>query len=178
VSIVDTLRKIFGVIDYINELLSNLASLLFLPMTLIAVFEVVMRYVFNRPTIWAWDVNVQLFAVIVVFGAGNTLLQKGHVVMDIFILRLSAKKRLIINMAVYTIFIATMAIVVWQCGIYAQRSIQIGERTSTLLSPPIYPLKTGIFIGVALFWLQAFSMFFKDVVEFTETLRKEKLHDR
>ena len=173
-----TLRKIFGIIDYINEHLSNLASLLFVPMTLIAVYEVIMRYLFNRPTIWAWDVNVQLFAVIVVFGAGNTLLQKGHVVMDIFILRLSEKKRLIINMAVYIIFIATMAIVVWQCGIFAHRSIEIGERTSTLLSPPIYPLKTGIFIGVALFWLQAISLFIKDMVEFAETSRKEKLDDR
>lgn len=173
-----TLRKIFGVIDYINQHLSNLASLLFVPMTLIAVYEVIMRYLFNRPTIWAWDVNVQLFAVIVVFGAGNTLLQKGHVVMDIFILHLSEKKKLIINMAVYIIFIATMAIVVWQCGIFALRSIEIGERTSTLLSPPIYPLKVGIFIGVALFWLQAISLFIKDVAEFTETLRKEKLDDR
>ncbi|UCD79153.1 MAG: TRAP transporter small permease subunit [Desulfobacterales bacterium] len=173
-----TLRKIFGIIDYINQHLSNLASLLFVPMTLIAVYEVIMRYLFNRPTIWAWDVNVQLFAVIVVFGAGNTLLQKGHVVMDIFILRLSERKRLIINMAVYIIFIVTMAIVVWQCGIFARRSIEIGERTSTLLSPPIYPLKTGIFIGVALFWLQAISLFIKDMAEFAATSRKEKLDDR
>jgi len=173
-----TLRKIFGIVDYINQNLSNIASLLFVPMTLIAVFEVIMRYVFNRPTIWAWDVNVQIFAVIVVFGAGNTLLQKGHVVMDIFILHLSEKKRLIINMAVYIIFIGAMALVVWQCGIFAQRSIQIGERTSTLLSPPIYPLKTGIFIGVALFWLQAISLFVKDVAEFAETLRRERLDDR
>lgn len=173
-----TLRKIFGIVDYINQHLSDLASLLFLPMTLIAVFEVIMRYVFNRPTIWAWDVNVQIFAVIVVFGAGNTLLQNGHVVMDIFILRFSAKKRLIINMAVYLIFIATMALVVWQCGIFAQRSIEIGERTSTLLSAPIYPLKTGIFIGVTLFWLQAISQFVKDMAEFAETLRKEKRNGR
>jgi len=81
-------------------------------------------------------------------------------------------------MAVYIIFIVTMAIVVWQCGIFARRSIEIGERTSTLLSPPIYPLKAGIFIGVALFWLQAISLFIKDMAEFAETSRKEKLDDR
>lgn len=174
-----TLRNIFKIVDYINLHLSNFASLLFLPMTLIAIYEVIMRYLFNKPTTWAWDVNVQLFALIVVLGAGNTLLQKGHVVMDIFILRFSAKKRLIVNLAVYLVFISTMAIVVWQCGIFAQRSIRIAERASTLLSPPVYPLKTAIFIGVTLLWLQAVSLFIKDMAELVELSRGgEKLNDR
>ena len=147
------IRRLFETIDSLNKYLSNAVSLLFVPMTLIAVYEVMMRYIFNRPTTWAWDINVQLFALLVVFGAGNTLLQKGHVIMDILVGRFSEKKRLFINTSVYIVFIFTMGIVVWQTGIFAQRSVLVREKASTLLAAPVYPLKIGVFAGVTLLWL-------------------------
>jgi len=166
------IRRMFQVIDALNRYASNAVSLLFFPMTIIAVYEVTMRYVFNRPTTWAWDVNVQLFALIVVFGAGNTLLQKGHVIMDILVSHLSKKAQLIINIAVYIVFISTLGIVAWQTSIFAQRSILVRERASTLLSPPVYPLKIAIFIGVTFLWLLAVRLFLTDLLAFLDLDKK------
>ncbi len=129
-----------------------------------------MRYLFNQPTTWAWDINVQLFALIVVFGAGNTFLQGGHVIVDIVVMRFSRKTRLIINLAVFVVFIFAAGIIVWQTAIFAWRSILVKERASTLLTPVVYPLKIGIFCGAALLWLEGISLFIKDL----QALRKIK----
>lgn len=45
-------------IDAINECTGKGVGFLIIPITLIITLEVILRYVFNRPTIWAWDVNL------------------------------------------------------------------------------------------------------------------------
>lgn len=161
------MEKIMRAIDKINEAASNAACLLFAPLAVISTYEVFMRYVMNRPTTWVWDVNVHLFSLIVVFGAGNTLRKGGHVVMDVLITRLSRKTRLALNIVAYLFFIFAVGIMVWQSAIFALRSVEVGERTSTLLGMPVYPLKACIFFGIALLWLEGVALFIRDVREFT-----------
>jgi len=156
--------KILDFIDKTNETTNKLASLLFVPMTLIAVSEVIMRYVFNSPTTWAWDVNVQLFALMVVFGAGSTLFRGGHVAVDLVVNKLSPKKQILLKLIAYAFFIFSVGVIVWQSWIFSWRSVLIREKASTLLSPVVYPLKIGIFCGVTLLWLQGISLFVKEVI--------------
>lgn len=151
-------------IDNMSRVLSNTVSLLFVPLTLIAVFEVVMRYFFDSPTTWAWDVNVQLFSLIVVFGAAGTFLNHGHVSMDIIVTRFGPKTRNVISLFLMVFLIVVVGIVAWQAGIFAWRSIEIDEHTSTLLAAPIYPLKTAIFLGVVLLWLEVVSAFIRGLL--------------
>jgi TRAP-type mannitol/chloroaromatic compound transport system permease small subunit len=154
--------RICDAIDSFSRFMSNSASLLFLPITLIASFEVLMRYFFNSPTTWAWDVNVQLFALIVVFGAPNLFLIGGHVRMDIFVERFfSERTKQIVSLCLLVFLIVVTAILAWQTGIFAWRAFTIKERTSTLLGAPIYPLKIAIFCGVTLLWLQVISVFLR-----------------
>jgi TRAP-type mannitol/chloroaromatic compound transport system permease small subunit len=167
-----TVNKLLNVIDLVNKYAYNAVGLLFAPMTLIAVFEVGMRYLFNRPTIWAWDINLQLFSFIVVFGAGNTLFQGGHVIMDVFINRFSKKTRLKINMAVYVVFFFAMSLILWELTSFAWRSLLVREKASTLFAPVVYPLKIGICIGVSLLFLQAVSLFVRDLIAYA-TMSKE-----
>jgi TRAP-type mannitol/chloroaromatic compound transport system permease small subunit len=168
------MRRVLEVIDLVTSRVGEWASLLFLPVTLIAMFEVVMRYAFNRPTTWAWDVNVQLFSLIVVLGAGHTLQQKGHVIMDIVVSRLSERRRLLVNVVVYAVFVLAMLIVVWQVGVFAWRSISLGERASTLFAPPVYPLKVAIFVGVTVLCAQAVSVLLRDLASLRDLTRQRR----
>ncbi len=161
-------------IDLINRYIYNGVSFLFVPMTLFAMFEVVMRYFFNSPTIWAWDINVQCFCAIVVLGGAHTLQQGGHVIMDILVNKLQKKTRLIVNMAVYTIFFIAIAIAIWQVAIFAWQSLALFEEASTLFAPPIYPIKIGILIGVSILFLQGVSQFVRDVMAYKMLSRERK----
>ena len=110
-------------IDLVNKYIYNGVSFLFDLMTLMAMYEVVMRYFFNSPTIWAWDINVQCFCAIVVLGGAHTLQQGGHVIMDIIVNKLQQKTRLIINLCVYVVFFFAMVIAIWQVSIFAWQSL-------------------------------------------------------
>jgi TRAP-type mannitol/chloroaromatic compound transport system permease small subunit len=165
------MEKIFRAIDKINESASNAACLLFAPLAVFSTYEVFMRYVLNRPTTWVWDVNVHLFALIVVFGAGNTLLKGGHVIMDVMITHLPRRTRLILNLIAYVFFIFAVGIMVWQSAVFAWRSVQVGEKTSTLLAMAVYPFKICIFCGIALLWLEGVTLFIRDIHALTSGRR-------
>lgn len=167
------IKKALSLIDQVNEYAYNGVGLLFAPITLIAMFEVVMRYFFNRPTTWAWDINIQLFSFIVVFGAGHTLLRGGHVVMDIVVSRISKKTRLVINMGVYLLFLFAALFILRELSAFAWRSVLLRERASTLLAPVVYPQKVGILIGFGLFFLQGVALFLRDLMDYA-TMSREK----
>jgi TRAP-type mannitol/chloroaromatic compound transport system permease small subunit len=161
------MEKILRAIDKINETASNAVCLLFAPVAVTSTYEVFMRYVMNRPTTWVWDVNVHLFAMIVVFGAGNTLRKGGHVIMDVMITHLSRRTRLILNVIAYVFFIFAVGIMTWEAAAFAWRSVEIGERTSTILGLVEYPFKILLFIGITLLWLQGVALFIRDVGSLT-----------
>jgi TRAP-type mannitol/chloroaromatic compound transport system permease small subunit len=154
--------------------MSNGVSFLFVPMTLIAMYEVVMRYVFDSPTTWAWDINVQLFCAIVVLGGAHTLQQGGHVIMDILVNKLQPKTKLIVTLCVYVVFFVAILIAIWEVGTFAWNSLVIFERASTIFEPPIYPIKIGILIGVLLLFLQGVAQFTRNLTAFREFSRARK----
>ena len=156
--------KLCNMIDALSRFVADYIAWLFLPMTIIAVFEVAMRYLFNSPTTWAWDVNVQLFSLIVILGASSTFLHGGHVRMDIVVNLFSPKVQRFISLLLFALLIVIVGILAWQTGLFAWRSIIIAERTSTLLGAPIYPLKVTIFLGLVLLWLQVASAFLRSLL--------------
>lgn len=158
------MQRFIDRIDLINKYISDGLSLLFVPMTLMAMYEVVRRYVFDNPTTWVWDINVQCFCALVVLGGAHTLQQGGHVIMDIVVNKFQEKTRLVINLCVYIIFFFVILITIWQVGIFAWDSLTIFERASTILSPPIYPIKIVMLIGVCLLFLQGVSQFMRNVM--------------
>ena len=68
---------------------------------LITSYEVVMRYFFRSPTIWAWDINVQVLAVLLFFGGGYVLFHDGHVRVDVIYARLPERWKAILDMITF-----------------------------------------------------------------------------
>ncbi len=56
-------------VSFVNNWVGKITAFLLPLIILFVSIGVVMRYFFNSPTIWAWDVNVMLMAVMVFFGA-------------------------------------------------------------------------------------------------------------
>ena len=62
------MKTMLRYIDNVSEWAGKLVAWLILPLVLFTVMEVVLRYVFNSPTVWAWDVNIQLMLVFLALG--------------------------------------------------------------------------------------------------------------
>ena len=151
------------VVDSLNNRTGNVVSFLYIPLMLITVVEVALRYFFNRPSIWAWDVNIQLFAFLIVFGAGYTLLNNAHVKVDVITVRFSPRTRAIIDLITSFLFFICIGGLLWQSWDQAIESVKINEHLRTIWFPPIYPLRVLIAIGVTLFLLQGIAKFIRDI---------------
>lgn len=151
------------VINRINDRVGKGVSFLLLVLMAIAVFEVIARYVFNKPTIWAWDINIQVCCLIACFGAGYTLLHDGHVKVDILVTGLSPRRRAMVDLITSLLFFLGMGILIWQGWEQGIKAVAIRESLSTVWAPPIYPLKMTLVVAGVLLLLQGAVKFRRDL---------------
>lgn len=157
-----TARLLQG-IDTVNDRVGHAFSFLLLPLMVITTIEVVARYVFKRPTIWAWDVNMILFGAIVAIGGAYNLRYGGHVKVDVITSHLSRRTVAILDVATAALFFFLMVILVWQTGLNGLSSFEKRELMTSLWGPPIYPLKMLIPLAVFLLLLQGLAKLIRDL---------------
>jgi len=75
-------------IDKINRWIGKMVSIFVLLIMSITLLEVVLRYGFNRPTMWVHETSQQIFAIAFLLGSAYTLQEGGHVRVDILYRRL------------------------------------------------------------------------------------------
>ncbi len=159
-------------IDTLNDWAGKVASLLFIPLIFIVTIEVVARYFFNSPTRWAWPVNIQLGAVLIIIGGGHTLLHGGHVAVDVVVLRLSPRARTIIDLVTSVLVFFSVGALLWLAIGEAGWSVALRERLQmSIWEPPLYPLKIVVAIGVFLLLIQAIAKFIRDLTIVTRSGR-------
>ncbi|MCJ7594889.1 MAG: TRAP transporter small permease [Desulfobacterales bacterium] len=108
-------------------------------MILLTCLDVSMRYFFSRPIIGTYDLVSLMGAVLASFALPYTMLQKGHVAVEILLQSLSKGKQLVIETATHAVGIVLFLVLVWQCILLALDMKAAGEVTPTLLLP-FYPI--------------------------------------
>ncbi|HEX9779554.1 MAG TPA: TRAP transporter small permease subunit [Geopsychrobacteraceae bacterium] len=150
-------------IDALNEKVGVLTAYLALPLIGVVAWEVVMRYVFNAPTIWGFEATTFIYGIHFVLGFAYTHKHDGHVAIDVFEARLPQRPRTILRLATnLVIFIPTTGLIAIWSVIYATSSWKNLERASTSWAPPIYPFKTIMAIGFILLFLQGIAKLIHD----------------
>lgn len=75
-------------IDGLNTTISNLTMWLIIPLVGVMLYDVVMRYCFNAPTLWGAELSMMVFGVYMIYAGPSSILQKVQVGVDIFAARL------------------------------------------------------------------------------------------
>ena len=143
-------------VDTVNEK-ARFLGVLYVIMTFVMAYEVVARFVFNAPTKWAWDVNIQLLCFTVIMSGGYTLLHKGHVRMDLFYSRWSARKRAWVDLSTSFLPIVFCSLLLMESFDLARESIALREVDEGLLHAPLYPLRVAVVFGIFLFLAQVLA---------------------
>lgn len=158
-------------IDAISIWSGNIVSVINPVVVIFVVYEIVLRFVFNAPTIWANDAVVYLCAIAYLMGGAYSLYYRAHVSVDILYLRLSERMQAILNLITFFFVLIYLGALVWIGAGYALESIKIREATGTPWNPPVYPLKIAIPLGAFLMLLQSVANFIRDL-NFAITGRK------
>ena len=129
------------------------------------VYEVVARYFFESPTVWAYDMTYMLYGSHFMLGAAYTLSVQGHIRTDFFYRLWPPRWQGAVDAMLYAcLFFPAMAFFLWDSWDFALTSwVRQELGISSPWNPPIYPFKTVIPVTATLLILQGVSEFIKSL---------------
>ena len=149
----------FDWIDVVAEKAGKITCYLGFIIMGITTVDVIARYVFNKPLLWGWLLNRQLFGVFILFAGVYTLFKGEHIRIEIlydhFPRRLKAFARWVALLA----FVAFMGMLVWQSAWMGWNSFMMKEKAAGAFRIPWYPFKLLIPTVTFLFMLEGIAAF-------------------
>lgn len=151
-------------IDKLNEAIGKAASLLVLPLVGVVFYEIIMRYVFDKPTVWGFEMTLFIYGVNYMLGLALTEGRGGHVSVDVLTMHLRPRAKALMGIISYTI----LFVPVWVCMViwnwkYAINSTRMLERNPTSWNPSVWPIKLLMALGVLLLFLQGISTLIRHI---------------
>ena len=159
------MAKTITLIDRFSLLIGRLVCWITIPLFAAMVIEVIARYAFVAPTMWAYDVSRMLAGALFMLGAGYGLSKGVHIRADFIYRNWSPKAQGMVDTALYVAFYFPGLIVcLWAAYDYAYLSWMRGERgMDTAWMPAMGPIKTALPVGIALLLIQGVSELLKSI---------------
>lgn len=157
------LKNIVNLIDSFSRLIGKTVSYIMIFVVAVVIYEVSMRYIFKKPTIWASEAIVFSCGIVYVLGSSWTLLENRHVKIDILWGKLSLRTKRIVDSVTFFLFALYMVLMIWEGSKFAWESLRIAETTGTPWDPPVYPIKIIFLIGFIMLLMQGISKLLKDL---------------
>jgi len=148
------MKRILAFVDGTSTWVGKASSLLGLFVAVVIAYEILMRTVFIRPTIWASESTVFACGLIYLLGGAWTLLEDKHVRIDMLYLKFSPRRQALLDCLTYLFFCLYILVMLKATWVYMVESIQMRETTTSAWDPPIYPMKMAMTISLILIFLQ------------------------
>lgn len=159
------MRTILRIVDSINEWVGLRLKWLVMFIIVVVCSEVMMRYVFNNPTsqlpvIQTWS-GTALYAL----AFGYVHLHKSHVRVDVLYTKFSERVKAIVDVVLWFVFFLPAVGLLGYAGYnWMLHAWRAGERSQiTYWYPPMAPIRTIVFIGLVLFFLQGVATLCRDL---------------
>ena len=146
-------------IDTLSTVVGSVAALIIIPLVLATCWEVLARYIFGAPTIWAFELGYMLMGLHFLLGGALTLLRQQHVRIDLIYARLPPRRRAVIDLAGYALLVLPALVMIclrfWE---HTTNAMTTGERTGqSAWNPEIWPFRAIILASFGLLTLQVVS---------------------
>jgi TRAP-type mannitol/chloroaromatic compound transport system permease small subunit len=166
------LKKFVHAVDALNEKVGRVAAYAMVPLTFVVFYEVVMRKLFNLPTMWVFEMTIYLYGFNFMMAMGLTMKVDKHVRIDIITLQLPQRIQLYLRLITFWIvFVPFVGAMLWAGTEYAAKSWMQWEHSWSAWKPPLYPYKTVIPVSLLLLLLQGIANFIREFYE----LKGEKI---
>ena len=125
------LIRIEAFFQRISRYLGNLTALAIVAMVINVFFDALTRYVFNWGSVGLQEFEWHLLSFIILFGIPFTLMEEGHVRVDVIYDRLKPKKRAVINIIGTLVFIMVFSLLIGSGSLdFALESFQSSETSN------------------------------------------------
>jgi TRAP-type mannitol/chloroaromatic compound transport system permease small subunit len=152
-------------IENISQWVGTKVSWIIIALTGIVAYDVIVRYVFDKATLWAFDTAILLFSALFLLGAAYTHYVNSHIRVDVIFNQFPPRGQAIASSFFYIVlFFPLLVLLTWTGTKAAIQSWAVDERSVfTPLLFPIYPVKTIPPIAFLLFLLQGIVDFARNI---------------
>ena len=128
------LKRLANLFETLNQKWATFVSFFVLSIMIILVIEVVSRYIFNSPTIWANELSILIFGGFFIMGGAYTMMHDGHVRMDLIYRRLpNDRVRAILDLVTNSLFFLFCGVLLYKAVPYCWEATLRGERITALV---------------------------------------------
>ena len=167
------MKQFLRTIDSISDWSGRISSYLVFFGIFILAFEVIARYFFDSPTVWAHGYSQRVFGSYFVLVGAYTLLKNGHVRVDIIYQRFSLRKRAFLDLVNYSLLLIWSFVLIREGWMFFMSSFTIREADEMVLAHPVYPVKLMLFLGAALITLQGINRLIVSIIVLIKGVKYE-----
>jgi TRAP-type mannitol/chloroaromatic compound transport system permease small subunit len=159
------LLKTIGLIDTFSEWSGKTVAWMIVPLFLSLTYEGLARYLFNAPTLWAYDVSYMLYGALFMLGAHYTLLRGAHIRTDMLWDKFTPRTKGRIDTVAYVFFFFPAMILLFYASVdEAWHAWQLGELSEqTAWRPRLWPFKAVVPFTALLLLVQGVSELLKSL---------------
>lgn len=150
-------------INIVNDWVGDKLAYFLFGFFLLILLQVILRYVFNAPTVWAGELAQMLFGAYAVLAGGHILRINGHVNVDILYARLSKRTCALIDIFTSILFFLFCGMLLVYGGSMAWDSLSQLETSGSAWDPPVYPLRLTIPLAALLLLIQGLAKLITDI---------------
>ena len=157
------MKEFLKTIDRISEKSGKGISYLVIFLTAVILYEIVARYVFKSPTIWAHEAAQMIYGAYVILLGAYALGQGRHVNVELLYLKFSPRTRAVVDLFTWLLFFFFCGLLLVKGWEMAYESFDFGETAPTPFAPPLWPIKLTIPLGAFLVLLQGLAKWIRDL---------------
>lgn len=150
------LNRLVHALDRVSGATGLVGACLVLPLTVVMFYEVVLRFIFDLPTFWAYELAWMLTGAHFALGVGYVLREGKHVRVDFLYERFGPRTRAAIDLLTQAVFLAPL--IAWTTVILGDKALtawRIGEVSGeSAWNPVVWPLQLTVFLGFVVFATQ------------------------
>ncbi|KPK31919.1 MAG: C4-dicarboxylate ABC transporter permease [Betaproteobacteria bacterium SG8_40] len=156
-------------LDWITDKSGLFVSLWTVNAVCVYFYEVVSRYIFDAPTIWAHQASYLMFGMQYLLAGGFALLHGDHVRVDVVYIKLPRRAQIGMDIFTSTFFFIFAVALAGSCWRFFFDSLDMGEVTEETWQVQFYPVKGMMVLGGILLTLAGLSKLIKDILLFVRT---------
>jgi TRAP-type mannitol/chloroaromatic compound transport system permease small subunit len=173
------MTRILHFIDSLSAWFGKAFAWCIVILTFSTCYEVFMRYVLNAPTVWAFDMSVQMYGALFMMSGAYALSQDAHVRGDVVYRLLKIRTQAKIDLALYILFLmpGAFALIYYGYGFAADSWFYKEVSWSSPSRIQIYFFKTLIPISGTLVMLQGIAEAVRCIICIRTGAWPPRLHD-
>jgi len=156
-------------LDWMTEKSGLFVSLWTVNAVCVYFYEVVARYIFDSPTIWAHQASYLMFGMQYLLAGGFALLHGDHVRVDVVYIKLPERARIGVDIFTSTFFFIFAVALAGTCLRFFTDSLDMQEVTEETWQVQFYPVKGAMVLGAILLIFAGLSKLIKDIQLFAQS---------